>query len=126
MRQFRGVAAAKGAANPGQPVERIVVEHENLAVARRPDVTFDPIAAFDRRPRGAKRIFDDPALRIVQAAMGDRARDQPAGPAFHGVISKIASTSTQAPSGSCATPIVERAWAPASPAPRRSGRRRRS
>ncbi len=49
-----------------------------------PRVAFDGETSRDRRPRRGEGIFDDSLRRVMQAAMGDRPRDEPSEIARHG------------------------------------------
>src|SRR5947209_5858386 len=83
-------------------------------VPRQLHVAFNGEAALDRGLCRGQRILDDPVVARVEPAMGDRPSRQP-GRCAHTSISNMPSTSTAASRGSCATPIVERAWRPRSP-----------
>ena len=108
-----GLALAHEPGRGGEPVEREVVEHDGLAVGRVLHVAFDRESGRDRGVGGGERVLDQAGPRVMQPAMGDRARDEPVRRAHR--TSNIASTSTAASSGSSATPIVERACRPRSP-----------
>src|SRR5215210_1491189 len=108
-----GLALPHEPGRGGEPVEREVVEHDGLAVARVLHVAFDRESGRDRGLGGGERVLDRAGARVMQPAMGDRTCDEPVGCAHR--TSNIASTSTAASSGSSATPIVERACRPRSP-----------
>src|SRR5207244_4223682 len=82
------------------------------------EIALDRIICRHRRSEGRGGVLDDAPRRIVQPAVGDRARDQPV-EAGHGIAraqatSNRPSTSTAASTGSAATPTVVRACLPLS------------
>ena len=100
-----------GTRRVSQAIQRFIMENNDFAVGAHLDVAFDGEAARDRRLRRAQGVFNHPVRAVVQAAMGDRALDQPGGRVDRrqASISNTASTSASALSGRCATPTVVRA-----------------
>ena len=101
----------------GQAIERIVVKDEDLPVSAHLDVAFDGEPARNRGLCCLKRVLDDPARGVVQAAVGDWTLGQPGRRVKRpqNEISNTPSTSASAFNGRCATPTVVRACRPRSP-----------
>src|SRR5690606_19040758 len=116
------IEAAGGNRPPGrrQPVQRVVVKDDGPAVAGSPHIDLYRIASGNRRLDGARSVLDDAAPAVVQAAMGNRPRGEPA--ELHGgctgsgqATSNTASISTVTSSGRLPEPTAIRACLPRSP-----------
>src|SRR5690606_11221754 len=96
----------------GQALERVVMEDHGFAVGRELEIAFDGIAAGDGRGESRNGILDHAVCGVMQAAVRNRARDQPVETGHQlrrQETSNIPSTSTAASSGRTETPIVVRA-----------------
>ncbi len=62
-----------------QPCKVEIVEHHGFAISRELNVALDGKAMLDGSLRGRHRILDDTQRLVVEAAMGDRFGDKPAG-----------------------------------------------
>src|SRR6187401_1909459 len=61
----------------GQSTECIIVMHHGLAVGADLQICFDAVAASNRSCESGSSIFDDAALRVMQAAVSNGSCSQP-------------------------------------------------
>jgi hypothetical protein len=74
---LRGVQFGKAPRALGQSTECIIVMHHGLAVGADLQVCFDAVAASNRCCESGSSIFDDAALRVMEAAVSNGSRSQP-------------------------------------------------
>ncbi len=73
-----GVHIGKPAAAVGQAAERIVVMHHGLAIGAELQIGLDAVIAGDGRREGRRGVLDRAAGGIMQSAMRNRSRGEPA------------------------------------------------
>src|SRR5215204_4324888 len=84
--EMGGRHGVQAAFSVGNPTERRVMIDHRLAVGSDVQVDFDRVVGVNGGRHGRRRVLDDAARLVVQAAMRDRPRDQPVEPGHNELL----------------------------------------